>query len=116
MGIWGGALALLAALFVGLAVAFAARSMPSYYQLKATQTAQTIVVRARDGTEIVELGPSFGKWLTADEIPQVMKDAMISVEDRRYYSHFGIDFWRTGGAIVEGITGSRSRVGGTSTI
>ena len=66
VAIWGGALAVLAALFVGLAVAFAARSMPSYYQLKATQTAQTIVVRARDGTEIVELGPSFGKWLTAD--------------------------------------------------
>ena len=114
--VWGGALALLAALFVGLAVAFAARSMPNYYQLKATQNAQTIVVRARDGTEIVELGPSFGKWLTADEIPQVMKDAMIAVEDRRFYSHLGIDFWRTGGAIVEGITGSRSRVGGTSTI
>ena len=74
--VWGGAIALLGALFIALAVAFAARSMPSYYQLKATQTAQTIVVRARDGTEIVELGPSFGKWLTSDEIPQVMKDAM----------------------------------------
>ena len=116
LAIWGSALALLVALFVGLAVAFAARSMPGYYQLKATQTAQTIVVRARDGTEIVELGPSFGKWLTSEEIPQVMKDAMISVEDRRFYSHFGIDFWRTGGAIIEGITGSRARVGGTSTI
>ena len=112
----GGALALLGALFIALAVAFAARSMPNYYQLKATQTAQTIVVRARDGTEIVELGPSFGKWLTADEIPEVMKDAMIAVEDRRFHSHFGIDFWRTGGAIIEGITGSRERVGGTSTI
>ena len=114
--IWGGALVLLGAIFLGLAVAFAARSMPSYYQLQATQTAQTIVVRARDGTEIVELGPSFGKWLTADEIPQVMKDAMISVEDRRFYSHFGIDPWRTGGAVVEGLTGARARVGGTSTI
>ena len=91
LAIWGAALALLLVLFISLAVAFSVRSMPSYYQLKATQTAQTIVVRARDGTEIVELGPSFGKWLTADEIPQVMKDAMISVEDRRYYSHFGID-------------------------
>ena len=48
--VWGGAIALLGALFIALAVAFAARSMPSYYQLKATQTAQTIVVRARDGT------------------------------------------------------------------
>ena len=116
LAIWGAALALLLVLFVSLAVAFSVRSMPSYYQLKATQTAQTIVVRARDGTEIVELGPSFGKWLTADEIPQVMKDAMISVEDRRYYSHFGIDPVRTGGAIIEGLTGSRARVGGTSTI
>ncbi|MEO9623605.1 MAG: PBP1A family penicillin-binding protein [Qipengyuania citrea] len=116
LAIWGAALALLLVLFVSLAVAFSVRSMPSYYQLKATQTAQTIVVRARDGTEIVELGPSFGKWLTADQIPQVMKDAMISVEDRRYYSHFGIDPVRTGGAIIEGLTGSRARVGGTSTI
>ncbi|WP_341859123.1 PBP1A family penicillin-binding protein [Qipengyuania sp. GPGPB31] len=116
LAIWGAALALLLVLFVSLAVAFSVRSMPSYYQLKASQTAQTIVVRARDGTEIVELGPSFGKWLTADDIPQVMKDAMISVEDRRYYSHFGIDPVRTGGAIIEGLTGSRARVGGTSTI
>ena len=114
--VWGGALALLVTLFLALAVGFSARSMPTYYQLKATQNAQTIVVRARDGTEIVELGPSFGKWLTSDEIPQVMKDAMISVEDRRYYSHFGIDPWRTGGAIIEGLTGSRERVGGTSTL
>ena len=113
--IWGGAIALLGALFVGLAVAFAARSMPGYYQLKATQTAQTIVVRARDGTEIVELGPSFGKWLTADEIPQVMKDAMISVEDRRYYSHFGVDPYGLIRAVYTAATGD-GRVSATSTI
>nr|WP_247712077.1 PBP1A family penicillin-binding protein [Qipengyuania qiaonensis] len=115
MFIWGGAIALLVALFVGLAVAFAARSMPGYYQLKATQTAQTIVVRARDGTEIVELGPSFGKWLTSDEIPQVMKDAMISVEDRRYYSHFGVDPYGLVRAVYTAATGD-GRVSATSTI
>lgn len=49
--LWGMALALLGLLFLGIAVAFAARSLPSFYQLKATQNAQTIVVRARDGTE-----------------------------------------------------------------
>ncbi len=115
LAVWGGALALLGALFIGLAVAFAVRSMPSYYQLKATQNAQTIVVRARDGTEIVELGPSFGQWLTHDEIPQVMKDAMISVEDRRYYSHFGIDPYGLTRAVYEGVTGD-DRISATSTI
>ena len=112
----GAALALLLVLFVSLAVAFSVRSMPSYYPLKATHTQQTIVrARATGNLEIVDLGLSFGKWLTADEIPQVMKDAMISVEDRRYYSHFGIDPVRTGGAIIEGLT-DRVRVGGSSTI
>ena len=114
--LWGGVAALLAVVFLGIAVAFAARSLPSFYQLKATQNAQTIVVRARDGTELVELGPSYGRWIPADQIPQVMKDAMISVEDKRYYSHFGVDPIRLTGAVVEGITGERSRVGGTSTI
>ncbi|MGB7418350.1 MAG: PBP1A family penicillin-binding protein, partial [Erythrobacter sp.] len=61
-------------------------------------------------------GPSFGQWLEFDQIPDNMKNAMVAVEDRRYYSHVGIDAWRTIGAIVEGVTGSRERVGGTSTI
>lgn len=106
---------LLGALFLGLAVLFAARSLPSYTQLKATQNAQTIVVRARDGTEILELGPSFGQWLDHDEIPQVMKDAMVSVEDRRFYSHFGIDPLGLMRAVYEAVTGDE-RISATSTI
>ena len=89
--IWGAALALLGALALGTAVYFAARNMPSYSALMSSQNGQMIVVRARDGTEIVSLGPSYGQWLYAEDIPQVMKDAMVSVEDRRFYSHFGID-------------------------
>nr|WP_156777416.1 PBP1A family penicillin-binding protein [Erythrobacter sp. NAP1] len=116
LAIGGVAAALLAVVFLGFAVGFAARSIPTFTQLQATQAGQTILVRARDGTEIVEIGPSFGEWLPHDEIPANMRNAMIAVEDRRFHSHFGIDFWRTGGAIIEGITGTRSRVGGTSTI
>src|SRR6187399_658048 len=89
--VWGGALAALLLLALGTSVYFAARSMPGYATLMNSQVGQTIVVRARDGTEIVALGPSYGQWLHSDEIPQVMKDAMVAVEDRRFYSHFGVD-------------------------
>lgn len=89
--VWGLALGLLGAMALGTAVWFAARNIPAYSTLMASQNAQTIIVRARDGSEIVTLGPSYGEWLPSDQIPQVMKDAMVSVEDRRYYSHFGID-------------------------
>jgi penicillin-binding protein 1A len=113
--IWGCGAAVLGLVFLAIAVAFAARSLPSYYQLKATQNAQTIVVRARDGTEIVELGPSYGKWLSSSEIPQVMKDAMISVEDRRFYSHPGVDPYGLTRAVYVWATGE-DRLGATSTI
>ncbi|MEQ8771912.1 MAG: PBP1A family penicillin-binding protein [Erythrobacter sp.] len=112
----GIALALLAGLFLTVAVGFAARSIPSYYQLKAQQAGQTILVRASDGSEIVELGPSFGEWLDYEDIPETMTNAMVAVEDKRFRSHYGIDPVRTTGAIIEGLVGSRERVGGTSTI
>lgn len=97
-GIWvrriviaGFALALLGMIALGTSVYVAAGNLPSFSELRETKAGQTIVVRARDGTEIVAIGPSYGQWLTSDEIPQVMKDAMVAVEDRRYYSHPGID-------------------------
>ena len=113
--VWAGGLALVAVVLLGLAVSFAMRSLPGYYQLKATQVGQTIVVRARDGSEIVELGPSYGKWLNSDEIPQGMKDAMISVEDRRFYSHYGVDPLGLARAVYVWATGE-DRLGATSTI
>src|SRR3546814_13880401 len=48
-------------------------------------------VHAADGSVIVSLGPSFGKWLSYNQIPQVMVDAMVSTEDKRYYMHPGVD-------------------------
>lgn len=89
--IWGVALSLALALAVAAAVMVAASSLPGYQALKSQQQGQMIVVRARDGSELVTMGPSYGKWIPVDQIPAVMKDAMISVEDRRFYDHFGVD-------------------------
>lgn len=83
--------ALIGIITVSAAVWTAAANLPGYDELKASPNGQMILVRAADGSEIVQLGPSFGQWLTYKDIPQVMKDAMIAVEDRRYYSHIGID-------------------------
>ncbi|WP_298471576.1 PBP1A family penicillin-binding protein [uncultured Erythrobacter sp.] len=116
LAIGGTVAAVLAGIFLVFAVGFAARSIPSFYQLKATQNAQTILVRARDGSEIVEIGPSFGEWIDHKDIPDNMKNAMIAVEDKRFHSHLGVDPIRLTGALIEGITGTRARLGGTSTI
>lgn len=89
--VWGGSLAVVGLLVLTVSVWLTARSLPSFSELKSSQVGQMIVVRARDGTELVSLGPSYGKWLKHDDIPAVMRTAMVSVEDRRFRSHPGID-------------------------
>ncbi len=89
--LWGLALAALGAIFLGTAVFMTARDLPGFSELKSSQQGQMIVVRAMDGTEIVSLGPSYGKWIAYRDIPPVMRDAMVAVEDRRFHSHFGVD-------------------------
>jgi penicillin-binding protein 1A len=89
--ITGLVLGLLGGIALGTAVYFAAQEMDSFAGLKSSQTGQSIIVRARDGSQIQALGPSYGEWLPSDEIPEVMKQAMVSVEDHRFYMHPGVD-------------------------
>jgi len=84
-GFLGGLVALIIAVLVTMA------SLPSYDSLKVKPNGQTVRVHAADGTLLVSLGPSYGDWLTYDKIPPVMRDAIVAVEDRRFYSHFGVD-------------------------
>jgi penicillin-binding protein 1A len=73
------------------AVYVARSQLPSFEDLKSSPNGQMIRVHAADGSVIVSLGPSYGEWLSIDRIPAVMQRAMISVEDRRFYSHLGVD-------------------------
>jgi len=83
--------ALLGIVFLVSAVYITARDLPTFGSLKSSQVGQTIMVRAVDGSELVSLGPSYGRWLKYDDIPIVMKQAMVSIEDRRFRSHLGVD-------------------------
>jgi penicillin-binding protein 1A len=89
---WGGAIGFLGLLSLIVAVAVAMTQLPDYQQLsKRSDLGQMVRVRASDGTLLVSLGPSFGRWLTYDEIPPTMRAAMIAVEDKRFRSHVGVD-------------------------
>ena len=84
-------LAVLAFAALAIAVYVARAQLPSFDQLKSSPNGQMIRVHAADGTVIVSMGPSFGEWLSYDQIPAVMRQATVSVEDRRFYSHPGVD-------------------------
>ena len=108
--------AILGILGLIVAVAVATAYLPSYSDLtKRNDLGQMIRVRAANGAVLVSLGPSFGRWLTYDQIPPEMRAAMISTEDRRFRSHIGVDPIGLARAIGSALAKSH-RVSATSTI
>ncbi|WP_374393992.1 transglycosylase domain-containing protein [Sphingopyxis sp.] len=115
---WGLGLALVGAIAVAVAVGIAVQRIPSFEELKRSPAGQTIRVHAADGTVFLSLGPNYGRWLTLDETPQVMQDAMVAVEDRRFRYHPGIDPVGMSRAAVFAVQhyGTGRRMQGASTI
>jgi len=85
------ALAVLAFGALLIAVYVARSQLPSFDELKSSPNGQMIRVHAADGSVIVSMGPSFGEWLPYGQIPAVMRDATVAVEDRRFRKHPGVD-------------------------
>ena len=54
-------------------------------------------------------------WASYDEIPQTMIDAIVSIEDTRFFMHNGVDTKRLFGALVNNITGNSTHGGSTIT-
>ena len=53
--------------------------------------------------------------VSIDEIPQHVRDALISIEDERFESHHGVDWKSTAKAILGKLTGTSTRGGSTIT-
>ena len=105
---------LLLALLLAVAVAISMASLPGYRELMRSPNGQMVQVRSADGGVLVSVGPSYGEWLAFDEIPAVMVDAMIAVEDRRFYSHPGVDPIGTARALAVNLRASGSVQGGST--
>ncbi|MGL3822034.1 transglycosylase domain-containing protein [Sphingopyxis sp. R3-92] len=115
---WGIGFAVVGLIALGIAVGIAVQRMPSFEELKKSPAGQTIRLRAADGTVFLSLGPNYGRWLGLSETPQVMQDAMVAVEDRRFRYHPGVDpvGMVRAAAVAAKNYGSGRRMQGASTI
>lgn len=50
-----------------------------------------MMMLARDGTVLTERGSFYGDAARIHELPRYVPLAVVAIEDRRFYSHFGID-------------------------
>lgn len=72
------------------------------------------IVLDKDGNEIANLSTDENrKTISLSEMSPYLPKAYIAIEDKRFYSHSGVDIKRTAGAILGAVTGNSS-YGGSS--
>lgn len=54
------------------------------------------------------------KWVDYEDIPPYMEKALVAIEDKRFYEHKGVDWYRTSGAFVKMFAKMESGFGGST--
>jgi penicillin-binding protein 1A len=115
---WSAGLALAGIASVGLAVAIALAAaypnLPDISDLSDYRPKLPLRVFTSDGALMGEFGEERRNLTPINDIPQVMKDAVLSIEDARFYKHGGVDYL---GVIRAGLANmGRLKSQGASTI
>jgi penicillin-binding protein 1A len=80
------------ALLVGIALAMAYPQLPDISDLADYRPKQSMRVYSVEGTQIGEFGEERRNLTPFKDIPKVMKDAVLAIEDARFYQHGGVDY------------------------
>ena len=118
LSLWGagiaaaGFLSLLMVIAVALAVAYP--NLPDISDLSDYRPKLPMRVYSSDGVVIGEFGEERRSLTPIKDIPKVMKDAVLAIEDARFFSHGGVDYL---GVIRAGLANvGRTKAQGASTI
>lgn len=90
--------AIWAGLGVGALLAFFAVDLPSTDGLWRQERTHAVTLVDANGRLIARRGIDSGLPVTLQDLPPFVPQAVLASEDRRYYSHFGIDPWGLGRA------------------
>ncbi|MAZ18882.1 MAG: penicillin-binding protein [Ahrensia sp.] len=105
--IWGG-------IAVAGVVAWYGAQMPSATTWEIPDRPPNVKIVAVDGSLVANRGATGGEALGIHEMSPYIPQAVIAIEDRRYYSHFGVDPIGLARAMVTNITSGRLVQGGST--
>ncbi|MBY2995904.1 PBP1A family penicillin-binding protein [Rhizobium leguminosarum] len=106
--------ALLVCLLVCSVLLWALKDVP-WSEIRDGTLKPIVVLETADGAPLVRQGPYQGPYARYDQFPPNLIDAVLSIEDRRFMDHFGIDPMGIGRALLRNLEAG-SVVEGGSTI
>ena len=104
---WGGVA------LAGLLIYYASQ-LPPIDQLAVPMRPPNIAILAEDGALIANRGDTGGAAVRLSDLPPYLPKAFVAIEDRRFYSHFGIDPVGIARAVFRDVTGRGGMEGGST--
>jgi len=95
-------------------VVYYAYDLPDISNLEQKNTKTAMMVMDRNGDVISTYGNVYGEWLEYQEIPLSHIEAVIAIEDRRFFDHNGLDLRGLARAIVNNLIAGRMAEGGST--
>jgi penicillin-binding protein 1A len=90
---WGAVLSLWGVIAVVGAVIWAGAHLPPIQSLEIPKRPPTIEIVGTDGSVLAQRGEMAGANVALKDLPPYLPKAFIAIEDRRFYSHYGVDPW-----------------------
>jgi len=87
-------------LLVGIGVFYYASSLPAMDDLIDGRTRGSVTLLDARGETFAWRGDQFGGMIRAQDVSEHLHNAVVATEDKRFYWHFGVDFYATGAAMV----------------
>jgi len=88
---WGAVLSLWAAIFGIGVVVWVGAHLPPIQSLEIPKRPPTIEIVGADGSVLAQRGEMAGANVALKDLPPYLPKAFIAIEDRRFYSHHGVD-------------------------
>lgn len=107
-------LALLISVLATGVIYWVAQDLPDVEKLVLSDGPPPIEILASDGSLLARYGQVKGEELTFEDIPPAMVQAIIAIEDRRFYDHGGIDLRGIARAMFTNLTQRRWLQGGST--
>jgi penicillin-binding protein 1A len=84
LGIWG-------MIALGLVVLWFSHDLPDLKNLQANIRKPSVTIQTFDGTILGTYGDLYEDMVRVQDLPPYVPQALMAVEDRRFYNHFGVD-------------------------
>jgi penicillin-binding protein 1A len=88
---WGTVLGLWAVIALVGVIVWVGAHLPPIQSLEIPKRPPTIQIVGLDGTLLATRGEQAGTNVALKDLPPYLPNAFVAIEDRRFYSHFGID-------------------------